>query len=73
MSGSSIRNLALTAALAGFVTAGSFGPTLAQTINPDATINIGSLYEPQNLDNTAGAGRASTRPSTATSTRRSSA
>ena len=24
---------------------------------PDATVNIGSLYEPQNLDNTAGAGQ----------------
>ena len=30
---------------------------LAQDHNPDATIRIGSLYEPQNLDNTAGAGQ----------------
>lgn len=31
--------------------------TQAQEINADATIRIGSLYEPQNLDNTAGAGQ----------------
>ncbi|WEK06224.1 MAG: ABC transporter substrate-binding protein [Candidatus Devosia phytovorans] len=31
--------------------------TQAQETNPDATIRIGSLYEPQNLDNTAGAGQ----------------
>lgn len=29
----------------------------AQEANPDAVVNIGSLYEPQNLDNTAGAGQ----------------
>nr|WP_244523132.1 ABC transporter substrate-binding protein [Aquamicrobium aerolatum] len=29
----------------------------AQQAGPDAIINIGSLYEPQNLDNTAGAGQ----------------
>ncbi|MCX5513996.1 ABC transporter substrate-binding protein [Kaistia algarum] len=29
----------------------------AQAFDPDATIRIGSLYEPQNLDNTAGAGQ----------------
>lgn len=29
----------------------------AQDFDADATINIGSLYEPQNLDNTAGAGQ----------------
>lgn len=29
----------------------------AADYNPDATIRIGSLYEPQNLDNTAGAGQ----------------
>lgn len=29
----------------------------AQESNPDATIEIGSLYEPQNLDNTAGGGQ----------------
>ncbi|MFV0335582.1 MAG: ABC transporter substrate-binding protein [Tropicimonas sp.] len=29
----------------------------AQDHNPDAVITIGSLYEPQNLDNTAGAGQ----------------
>src|SRR5690606_16528076 len=29
----------------------------AQAYDADATIRIGSLYEPQNLDNTAGAGQ----------------
>jgi len=45
----------LTAALLASV---AFGPNaLAQDYDPDATIRIGSLYEPQNLDNTAGAGQ----------------
>ena len=35
----------------------SAGPVLAQDHDPSAVINIGSLYEPQNLDNTAGAGQ----------------
>ncbi|MBA4490579.1 ABC transporter substrate-binding protein [Paracoccus sp. S1E-3] len=43
--------LALGAALAPFA-----GPALAET-DPSAIIRIGSLYEPQNLDNTAGAGQ----------------
>ena len=30
---------------------------LAQEFDPEASIRIGSLYEPQNLDNTAGAGQ----------------
>src|SRR5262245_37734031 len=30
---------------------------LAQDFDPNAQIRIGSLYEPQNLDNTAGAGQ----------------
>lgn len=30
---------------------------MAQNFDPDASIRIGSLYEPQNLDNTAGAGQ----------------
>ncbi len=33
------------------------GTAWAQDYDPDATIRIGSLYEPQNLDNTAGAGQ----------------
>ncbi|WP_226951331.1 ABC transporter substrate-binding protein [Rhizobium terrae] len=33
------------------------GSAQAQDFDADATINIGSLYEPQNLDNTAGAGQ----------------
>ncbi|SDE38962.1 peptide/nickel transport system substrate-binding protein [Paracoccus isoporae] len=43
--------LAIGAALAAFAS-----PALAQS-DPDAIIRIGSLYEPQNLDNTAGAGQ----------------
>ncbi|WP_417259952.1 ABC transporter substrate-binding protein [Celeribacter sp.] len=35
----------------------SASAALAQDYNPNAVINIGSLYEPQNLDNTAGAGQ----------------
>jgi peptide/nickel transport system substrate-binding protein len=35
----------------------SVGAVQAQGFDADATINIGSLYEPQNLDNTAGAGQ----------------
>ncbi len=33
------------------------GRRLGRRVNPDATIRIGSLYEPQNLDNTGGAGQ----------------
>ncbi|KAB2703596.1 MULTISPECIES: ABC transporter substrate-binding protein [Brucella] len=47
----------LSAALAVTLGIGSFSQALAQESDPDATINIGSLYEPQNLDNTAGAGQ----------------
>jgi len=47
----------LSAALAVTLGAGSFSQALAQESDPDATVNIGSLYEPQNLDNTAGAGQ----------------
>ncbi|WP_152044763.1 ABC transporter substrate-binding protein [Aureimonas psammosilenae] len=36
----------------------AFSPAaLAQEFDPDAAIRIGSLYEPQNLDNTGGAGQ----------------
>ena len=36
----------------------AFAPAvLAQQADPNAVIHIGSLYEPQNLDNTAGAGQ----------------
>ncbi len=47
----------LSAALAVTLGIGSYSQALAQESDPDATINIGSLYEPQNLDNTAGAGQ----------------
>lgn len=42
------------AAIIGLATGGALH---AADFNADATINIGSLYEPQNLDNTAGAGQ----------------
>ncbi len=49
---------ALAAALAASsALALSAAGALAQDHDPDAVINIGSLYEPQNLDNTAGAGQ----------------
>jgi len=47
----------LSAALAVTLGIGSYSQALAQESDPEATINIGSLYEPQNLDNTAGAGQ----------------
>ncbi|MBK1795723.1 ABC transporter substrate-binding protein [Devosia sp. WQ 349] len=50
-----VSKLLITAALlAGVSTATT---AWAQSYNPDASIRIGSLYEPQNLDNTAGAGQ----------------
>src|SRR6218665_826400 len=55
MSRSKTRNLALTTALAAALAWVS--PALAAESDPDVTVNIGSLYEPQNLDNTAGAGQ----------------
>lgn len=48
------KTLLLAALLAGVALPAS---VLAQDFNPDASIRIGSLYEPQNLDNTAGAGQ----------------
>lgn len=48
------RNMTAAALLFGALAAGS---VQAQDFDADATINIGSLYEPQNLDNTAGAGQ----------------
>ena len=39
------------------VGAGTLPLAAAENFDPAATINIGSLYEPQNLDNTAGAGQ----------------
>jgi len=48
------RRTLLAAALLSSV---AFTPAFAQDFDPAATIRIGSLYEPQNLDNTAGAGQ----------------
>lgn len=50
-----IKHLTFAAALLAGASLSSLA--LAQSVNPDATIRIGSLYEPQNLDNTAGAGQ----------------
>ena len=49
----------LRAALTGVavLTIAATAPAIAQQAGSDAVINIGSLYEPQNLDNTAGAGQ----------------
>ena len=44
--------------LAFAIAAALAGPALAEA-DPTAIIRIGSLYEPQNLDNTAGAGQGS--------------
>lgn len=46
--------LALTLSACGTTTTGS---SSGGGHNPNATVNIGSLYEPQNLDNTAGGGQ----------------
>ncbi|MBR9820086.1 MAG: ABC transporter substrate-binding protein [Rhodobacteraceae bacterium] len=48
---------ALVALTASSVLALSSAAALAQDFDPQAVINIGSLYEPQNLDNTQGAGQ----------------
>ncbi|MCQ1775972.1 ABC transporter substrate-binding protein [Neorhizobium galegae] len=47
----------MVTAAALIVSAVAAGSVQAQDFDADATINIGSLYEPQNLDNTAGAGQ----------------
>ena len=44
-------------AVAALMLAGTAFGVSAQDFDANATINIGSLYEPQNLDNTAGAGQ----------------
>ena len=52
---STLIALALTAALA--LTSCSSAESPADETGSDATINIGSVYEPQNLDNTGGGGQ----------------
>jgi len=56
---SGLRGLRAFATMAAFATAISlsFAAHAADSYDPDATINVGSLYEPQNLDNIAGAGQ----------------
>ena len=51
----SIRRALVSAALFSSVAVAPLA--LAQEFDANATIRIGSLYEPQNLDNTAGAGQ----------------
>lgn len=51
------RDVRTVTAVALFFGALAAGSVQAQDFDADATINIGSLYEPQNLDNTAGAGQ----------------
>jgi peptide/nickel transport system substrate-binding protein len=51
------RDLLRGALVATALLAAAAPAALAADFNPDATIHIGSLYEPQNLDNTAGAGQ----------------
>jgi peptide/nickel transport system substrate-binding protein len=48
--------LAAAAAFVGFLSSSS-ALQAAESYDPDASVKIGSLYEPQNLDNTAGAGQ----------------
>ncbi|MBB3994869.1 peptide/nickel transport system substrate-binding protein [Sulfitobacter undariae] len=52
------RSLRLHSTVAALTFVSAFASTaMAEGFNPTAVINIGSLYEPQNLDNTAGAGQ----------------
>jgi len=51
------RAMAATAAMIGLLAASPAAMAAAGAFDPEATIQIGSLYEPQNLDNTAGAGQ----------------
>lgn len=53
----SARGLAGALLGAALLTGVAVPAALAQDFDPDASIHIGSLYEPQNLDNTAGAGQ----------------
>lgn len=51
-----MRALAATAAFVGLLSASS-ALQAADAYDADASVKVGSLYEPQNLDNTAGAGQ----------------
>jgi len=51
-----LRRKAFAAAIA-FGVVASLVPAAAQAAAPTTVINVGSLYEPQNLDNTAGGGQ----------------
>jgi peptide/nickel transport system substrate-binding protein len=51
------RSLRSAVVVAALLASAAVPAALAQDFDPDATIRIGSLYEPQNLDNTAGAGQ----------------
>ena len=53
----SIRPLRSALLVAALLTAAVVPAAMAQDFDPNASIHVGSLYEPQNLDNTAGAGQ----------------
>jgi peptide/nickel transport system substrate-binding protein len=53
----SIRGMRSALVAAALLTTAIVPAALAQDFDPSASIHIGSLYEPQNLDNTAGAGQ----------------
>src|SRR3569833_1062134 len=57
MNHTSIRGPPSALLAAALRTTAAVPAALAQDFDPDASIHIGSLYEPQNLDNTAGAGQ----------------
>ena len=57
MNHTSIRGLRSAFVAAALLTSAAVPVALAQDFDPDASIHVGSLYEPQNLDNTAGAGQ----------------
>ena len=51
------RGLRSALVVAALLASAAVPAAFAQDFDPNATIRIGSLYEPQNLDNTAGAGQ----------------
>lgn len=57
MTDPSVRGVLSALAGAALLATAAVPGAFAQDFDPDASIHIGSLYEPQNLDNTAGAGQ----------------
>ncbi|TKT76356.1 ABC transporter substrate-binding protein [Aquamicrobium sp. LC103] len=52
-----VRTLAALSLVVALSASAAFPAAAQEDYDPDATVRIGSLYEPQNLDNTAGAGQ----------------